>query len=832
VVRQSLLAGTSLDSMLEDAMKGKLNNVATTSLASLDWLTLFNELLRAEQESEVFRILDVNGLLRDEMWLPLGGLENNFGIVASQQDDASAALVEKLINGIDANLMIECFTRGIDPEGAAAPTSMSEAVEQFFNVPRGRIGELTQAEQRTLAFRTHLVAVGDAKTPSYLIIDDGEGQTPASFADTFLSLAKSNKLRIPFVQGKFNAGGTGVLQYCGQENLQLIASRRQAAAPRSPSDDTAELWGFTLIRRLRPGDGRRNSMYVYLAPDGKIPTIGAGAIAVKPKIGTTQHAVPYSEPMTHGTVIKLYEYRWPTRSLATRDARYELEKYLHSPSLPIRVTETRAGFNAHYFSTTVAGIWATLESPGDLSDDDTDTARTEPGFPAPASLTLAAVGTLEYSIVVFKEGDSPAQTQRMRRRRPGGVFFLLNGQVHGKLPADFVTRRLNFPYLDRDLFVSIDCTSMEERAREDFFMSSRDRLRQNDTYITVVQALTTDLKQHPGLRELNAARRARIQDRALADEEDVNKTFTELLNNDPALMALFNIGEALPFTVGPTDVEVFHGRRFPTFFRVADDHGGSARDCPLGSFIRIEFVTDASNDYFTRLESPGTWAISPVDVYEFKRMWNGVFVMHFFPPPNARVGDVLPVRLEVGDIDRAARGLDPFVCDFQLRVRAPRLIVVNPSGERHEPRAPKQNGQRKAPRLAIPHVNVVRKEQWASHNPPFGVDESFRVVTNEGGNDFYVNLDARPLISYLRSTKEPEELVVHWFKWGLTLCALGLLRGFERNSVKKASGDDTGEQGSEPDYDVIDIVNRSANGLAEVIIPIIRNLYRGIGVAP
>ena len=28
-------------------------------------------------------------------------------------------------------------------------------------------------------------------------------------ADTFLSLNKNNKLRIPFVQGKFNMGGTG-----------------------------------------------------------------------------------------------------------------------------------------------------------------------------------------------------------------------------------------------------------------------------------------------------------------------------------------------------------------------------------------------------------------------------------------------------------------------------------------------------------------------------------------------------------------------------------------------------------------------------------------------
>jgi hypothetical protein len=802
----------------------------TANQASSDWDVIFNDLLTAELESELTRRLELHGLLEDALWLPLGGLENNFGIVASQQDDASGALVEKLINGIDANLMIECFRRGINPESASAPTSMGEAVEQFFNVSHGRIGELTDAERRTLAFRTQLVAVGEAKTPSYLIIDDGEGQTPAMFPDTFLSLAKSNKLRIPFVQGKFNAGGTGVLQYCGQENFQLIASRRQPEAPCNPSDSTAELWGFTLIRRLRPGGGRRNSMYVYLAPGGNVPTVRAAEIAVKPKIGTTKAAVPYSEAMAYGTVVKLYEYRWVGRSLATRDARYELEKYLHSPSLPIRVTETRDAFKANYFSTSVAGIWATLEAPADLTDDDVDKARTEAGFPAPASLTLPTVGTLAYRIVVFKEGGTPEQTQRMRRRRPQGVFFLLNGQVHGKLPADFVSRRLNFPYLDRDLFVSIDCTSMEERAREDFFMSSRDRVRQNETYSDVVEALTADLRQHPGLRELNAARRARILDRALADEEDVTKTFTELLNNDPALMALFNLGDALPFTVGPTTVEEFHGKRFPTYFRLADDQRDNARDCPLGSYLRVEFLTDAVNDYFTRLESPGTMTVTPSDVHEFKRMWNGVCMMHFFPPSDARVDDVLRIRVEVTDLDREARGRDPFTCELAMRVRPPRAVGPRPSGDNHVPKAPKQDGQKKAPRFALPHVTIVRKPQWAEHDPSFSAAESFRVVSNEDDYDFYVNLDARPLISYLRSAKEPEELVVHWFKWGLTLCALGLLRGFERDSDGKTSTDATNGQAQEPQYDVIDVVNRSANGIADVIIPIIRNLYRGIGV--
>jgi hypothetical protein len=96
---------------------------------------------------------------------------------------------------------------------------MSEAVEQFFGVKGGRLEDLVATEQTGLADNIHVVAVGQKTSPCYLIVDRGEGQTPAAFPDTFLSLNRSNKLRIPFVQGKFNAGGTGVLQFCGQTRV-------------------------------------------------------------------------------------------------------------------------------------------------------------------------------------------------------------------------------------------------------------------------------------------------------------------------------------------------------------------------------------------------------------------------------------------------------------------------------------------------------------------------------------------------------------------------------------------------------------------------------------
>jgi hypothetical protein len=240
-------------------------------------------LLKAEDEASVDDILKGVGYFNDDptIWLPFGGVEMNFAQINNQAADPTPALVEKLINSIDAVLMAACYEARIDPRGEKAPRTMAEAVEKFFNVKDGRLENLMPKERTELADKIHFIATGSKTSPSYLVVDKGEGQTPASFENTFLSLNRRNKDDIPFVQGRFNCGGTGVLQFCGQQNYQLIVSRRNQSCPTETGDPTADLWGFTLVRRLRPASGRKSSMYVYLAPGGKILTFATpGGLAV------------------------------------------------------------------------------------------------------------------------------------------------------------------------------------------------------------------------------------------------------------------------------------------------------------------------------------------------------------------------------------------------------------------------------------------------------------------------------------------------------------------------------------------------------------------------
>jgi ribosomal protein S8 len=108
-------------------------------------------LLKSELEEEVVDILKEYGYWDDRaVWKPYGDIQNNRSIVSNQRSSAVAALVEKLVNSIDAVLTAECYHRGVDPKSKNAPQSMREAAQQYFDIKDGRIQSLDSSE------RTHL----------------------------------------------------------------------------------------------------------------------------------------------------------------------------------------------------------------------------------------------------------------------------------------------------------------------------------------------------------------------------------------------------------------------------------------------------------------------------------------------------------------------------------------------------------------------------------------------------------------------------------------------------------------------------------------------------
>jgi len=221
---------------------------------------------------------------------------------------------------------------------------MQAAVERFLGIRDGRVQNLDAGSRTRYAERIRLVACGTKDQPSYLIVDDGEGQAPDDFPDTLLSLLRENKTAIPFVQGKFNMGATGVLQFAGTHSFQLVISRRQPDLPSGPSPRRHH-WGFTLIRRLDPARSQPQTMYVYLAPGRQVPSFESDTLPVLPG----RYPEAYVGELAAGTCVKLWNYKFRGRlkTLATLDLRYALERHLQDPALPIRIHERRSGYRAH-----------------------------------------------------------------------------------------------------------------------------------------------------------------------------------------------------------------------------------------------------------------------------------------------------------------------------------------------------------------------------------------------------------------------------------------------------------------------------------------------------
>src|SRR5581483_7531626 len=361
---------------------------------------------------------------------------------------------------------------------------------------------------------------------------------------------------------------------------------------------------------------------------------------------------------------------------------------------------------------------------------------------------------------------------------------------------------------------------MNGEVREDFFMASRDRVRRNEVYDELLAALQSDLKAHPGLRALNTARRAREIEKGIDKSEDVITTLQQLIKLDPSLASLFDVGDRLVTTVGPTEVETFKGQRFPTYFRIAKQPTGLVKRCPANHTCRVEFETDAANDYFTRSESPGKIQIVPAEACEYQQLWNGIFSTRWRPLDGAKPGDRISVTVAVTDPDRESRGKLPFWCEFEVVVDNPEDRVA-PSGTAKKPKAPDGRGQQ-APRLAMPTINELRKDEWEARDwPEMG---AFRVMSDgEGGYDFFVNVDNTYLLNELiRLPSEADKnLARYWFKWGLYFCAMGMMQ-----HLKRVYSSQNGSEAAEEATIDLELVNQSVDGVASVIVPVIRTLNR------
>jgi len=725
------------------------------------------DLLRSDSEQEVVRLLKTAGYWDDESaWLPYGDNENNFSTIGNQQASPDAALVEKLINSVDAMLMRESWRANVDPSGPDAPPTIKVALERFFGIPRGNLTELERGERRALADNIALIATGAAHTPSYTIVDRGEGQTPARMPDTLLSLGRSNKLRIPFVQGKFNMGSTGALQFCSLEhNFQLIISRRDPQIA-DRGDSTWSSWSFTVLRRVEPSGAVRSSTYRYLAPGGLLPTFSADSIPALPG----DFPAAYTKPLEHGTVVKLYEYQMRSglRSDIRRDLYDRLSALLPEVALPVRLYERRSSYRGKTMESTLAGLSVRLEEDAGNAIED--------GFPASAKLKVRGQ-EIRLKIYVFKAGQNQDYAKR------DGVIFVVQGQAHGALDKSFFARqKVGMNYLDDSLLVLADCSDFDARSREDLFMNSRDRLRDSALKHEIEEELTQIISEHPGLRALRDKRRQQEIEGRIGNSKPLADVLRDVIRHSPVLSKLLLRGQRLNNPFGLMDVAdgpIYEGVRFPTFFEPEKEFtADKPKYAPCDHRFRVAFKTDAVNDYFDRDVDPGTATLllqDGVEVEDFTlNLWNGRANLTVSLPDDAeaRVGELIEYRLVVEDPSR----ITPLESTIVVAVGAPEESHAGGEGGRKAPSGTSGSGNKDTEKLELPHVIDVRRCDWERHH--MTRESAIRIKSAaEKGFDFYVNLDNVHLRSEIKGQPGLEPAVLEsQYRFGMVLVGLALLR--------------------------------------------------------
>lgn len=739
-------------------------------------LGLFENLFLAKNEEEVDEVIASHPeIFRQENWYPLGGNENNFGVIENQQSSPIAALIEKITNSIDAILMKKCYEAGIDPKGANAPKSMEEAVALFFSQEH-KSWDLPSFRKKQ-AENIQIMADGyykdRAKNTSLIIYDDGEGQRPEDFDGTFLSLLVGNKNEIHFVQGKYNMGGSGAIVFCGKKRYQLIASRRF---------DGNGKFGFSLIREhplsKTEEKNRKHTWYEYLKIDGETPSFEIESF----DLGL------HNRLFKTGTIIKLYSYDLPegSRSVISRDLNQSLNEYLFEPALPVLTVDRKERYpDDRNLERDLYGLRRRLEQD--------EGKYVEEFFSEEFHDEL--FGRMKCTCYVFKtkvEGKSVKESKETIRREffknNMSVMFSVNGQVHGHFTSEFITRSLKLNLLKSHLIIHVECTNMSYGFRKELFMASRDRLKDGEETRQLRRFLATKL----GGRDSRLAEIERRRKDSIAvdssDTKELLKSFTKTLPMSPDLLKL--LGQTFKLDQKKDkpekkeekgkkqkeEKEPFNPQRFPSYLRLKAHNDGErpVAQVPIGGEKSLLFETDVEDHYFDRVEEPGELRIALLDFKtnettggnapgEIERIedvfnvntsspHNGTIRVVFNPKKQAQVGDAARIKVTLCGPEQ----------DFE------ELFWVKVS----EPNAPKEKSKKpeegEDENIGLPELVLVYKDPrenartWEEIEDATGEEMKYEtvmhpLVSGENLEKIYVNMDSRVIKNFLSKYKNSDE---------------------------------------------------------------------------
>jgi hypothetical protein len=638
---------------------------------------LCKALLLADEEKQVNEIINSNSFLSNPAnWIPIARNENNMAIVNNQSSSSAKALAEMFTNMVDAILMRLCRETGIDPRSPEAPQSLAEALELFYGWEGGRMANgFKNMHAATTFAEKNMVLAWTGYTPhepTLTFCDSGEGQHPQDFDTTFMSLGEGGgKRHVPFVQGQYNMGSSGVLGFCGDFGYKLVVSRKHTLDGK---------WGWSLVRR-RPGADRIVYDYFKVGGiDGEIPSFDADSV----EAGFTRQGTPIKQTViTSGTAVRLYNYRLEKGYEDYEGPRRVFCEHLVDSVLPIRVVNARVRASENKDTNRASGLDArtfcgleihmSQALKGDKSPNrDGEEASGENGArvidvgDAGDDKEFGTVRIRAYNTVeeITKSGSSPVKASGHGFiRSTNRVFFAVNGQVQHREGRGFLAA-VGLAALKDHLAIVIDCSNLKPRTHQTIWKADRQEMLKKKESAVLEGMIKERIMACEALRELNSE----IQNKSLSKMIDTSaqEVFEKIAMRDPSFARMMVNGSPFaaaarlqremekpnaPDPVSEIDEE-YVGKFSPTFFEMGGLKAESYR-LQRGKSMTVQTKTDVANDYFIRNKSQGKIAITgglgDANITTAREsLRNGNLAVTFKADPKSPLGEV-PVIVTIRD---------------------------------------------------------------------------------------------------------------------------------------------------------------------------------------
>jgi hypothetical protein len=798
------------------------------------------QLLMAESEKEVQKIIEGTPELRkSSSWRPLDNRETNFNVTSNQASDGGKALTELMTNMVDAVLMKHAYLKKIDPRSPKAPRTMYEAVDKLVKPLQG--GKLVNLDPddpwlREFASKNLVIGITGAKNkkeglPCYTFVDNGEGQKPEDFEKTFLSLSAGSKRSIPFVQGKYNMGSSGVLGYCGRQWFKLIVSRRY---------DGKSPWAWTLMRR-RPGEGMPVAEY-FVLPDGSIPSFDADVVYPYLRGDRKRYDGVH---LASGTVIKLYDYQVGSKFLSFRGSREALNENLVETILPFRLLDFRQKPDAKRGGERAEGIdprpfygmeFLLLRShkEGDSAEgEEEDTQDHE--VAADARISVGNVEDPELGEISISAIALKRKLPDWLRNSNNRVFHALNGQVQFKQTRGYLTD-CGFPALKDRVVVIIDASNLSFGAHNDIWKGDREHIRNTIVGERYREVVTATIKESTTLKELQMKVAREEMERAAKTER--NDLFQKLVDKDPTLANLLTGQDPtvrLPASGGTNGSDrgkgEFEGKYSPTFLRLEEKPREKGIELPINRTRPVAGRTDAENGYLNRPDNPGSLIVPERIAACFAlrtHLHDGRLTVYFDPVEGkVKVGDRFTFRIGLQDPAMA----EPVEAELTISIAAEEAAPAKPNVKKptNESRSGmgtdrKGDGQN-APTHGLPKYGLLTKDgrkvgsQESERWPEDFTDQDGGIVHDLGGGQFLylINYDNVYHLKYKMQTRGDiaKDVMTEKYVLGMRILMLGYEHAWQ--VLKGATGNGIAEYSD-------DFRRMAARGAASTVLALAENL--------